>query len=36
MAAEPAPLDEDAALDAEGDDSPDESPPIPPGQLALF
>ncbi len=36
MAAEPVPLDEDATLDAEGDDSPDELPPIPPGQLALF
>jgi len=36
MAAEPAPFDEETALDAEGDDSPDEPPPVPPGQLALF
>lgn len=35
-AAEPAPFDEETALDAEGDDSPDEPPPVPPGQLALF
>lgn len=36
MAAEPALFDEETALDAEGDDSPDEPPPVPPGQLALF
>jgi len=36
VAAEPAPFDEETTLGAEGDDSPDEPPPVPPGQLALF
>jgi len=36
VAAEPAPFDEETTLGAESDDSPDEPPPVPPGQLALF